>query len=71
MTVNEFKAFLEGVNVAEGKAPTAKEWKRIKDKIETLSESGSLFPSSPIMPDPIYPDLLRGFPPGIAYPAIC
>ena len=36
MNISEFKAFLEGMDVKG--APTDKQWKRISEKIESLSE---------------------------------
>ncbi len=35
MNISEFKAFLEGMDVKG--APTEKQWKRISEKIESLS----------------------------------
>ncbi|WP_395543286.1 hypothetical protein [Neotabrizicola sp. sgz301269] len=40
MTLNEFKAWLEGFEAAMGDAPTPEQWKTIKAKLAGVSASG-------------------------------
>lgn len=42
MTLSEFKAFLEGMDIKDGEAPTAEQWGRIKEKIGLFSKSPSV-----------------------------
>ncbi len=41
MTINEFKAWLEGFDAAVKTAPTIEQWEQIKRKLETVSENDS------------------------------
>jgi hypothetical protein len=45
MTVNEFKAFLEGMDVQE--QPTPEQWKRLMGKVEQLVSSGNVVMATP------------------------
>lgn len=45
MSINEFKAFLEGMDVRV--APEAPQWKRIREKIDLLEQSPAINLSTP------------------------
>ena len=50
MTLSEFKAWLEGFEDGrEGKAPTGKQWKRIKEKLDETSEGLAVSPFVPVV----------------------
>ena len=36
MTLGEFKAFIEGMDVPEGDCPTVQQWARIKEKLDSV-----------------------------------
>jgi hypothetical protein len=38
MTINELKAFIEGMDIPEGKQPTADQWARVLKKLEAVQE---------------------------------
>lgn len=44
MKLNEFKAWLEGFTDAMGDAPTPEQWKKIRAKLNTVTESGMDLP---------------------------
>ena len=39
MTVGEFKAWLEGFSEAMGPSPNVKQWKKIRERLEHVSDS--------------------------------
>ena len=54
MSVTEFKAFLEGMGIQEGCAPTVDQWERIAAKIDGLRDSPYHCPDiSQYIPRPI------------------
>lgn len=46
MTIAEFKAFLEGMDVQE--APTPEQWERIVEKLAKLCDSGPVLVPNPL-----------------------
>ena len=46
MNIGEFKAFIEGVDVADGDVPTAQQWSRIVEKIADIHEPSPVLPST-------------------------
>jgi hypothetical protein len=38
MTINELKAFIEGMDIPEGKQPTADQWARVLKKLDAVQE---------------------------------
>jgi len=59
MTLNEFKAWLEGFDEAIDTAPTVEQWIKIKTKLKTVTETTEYKPvyRSPNLGDPPF-----GFP---------
>ena len=60
MTINEFKAWLEGFSEAVGEAPTPDQWGKIKAKIADLvpfapAPAPTVFPHPMRNPSPILP----------------
>jgi len=54
MNLNEFKAFIEGIEHAfGGEAPNAAQWLLIKDKLHQLETDTT--PKYPIKRDPVFP----------------
>ena len=65
MTINEFRAFLEGIAIPEGEAPTPEQWSRIQEKIGAL-EARPL--PSPVTPAPAYiPPSFSPYPADVPY----
>lgn len=54
MTLNEFKAWLEGYEASFDGAPDGLQWKKIKDKLETVE----LF----TITQPVYPYTIPSYP---------
>lgn len=57
MTLNEFKAWLEGFSDAMGDAPTPEQWKKIKEKLARVDAF-----HLPVAPSPLYPSPNNGYP---------
>lgn len=49
MTMSEFKAWLEGFEASIDKTPTEKQWKKIKEKLDTVSlpRISPIYPTCP------------------------
>ena len=39
MTLNELKAFIEGMDIPEGKQPTVDQWSRVLKKLEAVVDN--------------------------------
>jgi hypothetical protein len=52
MTINEFKAWLEGFDAAVKTAPTTEQWEQVKRKLETVSENHNKVYRSPSVKEP-------------------
>mgnify|MGYP006921299578 CR=1 FL=1 len=50
MTLNEFKAWLEGFSDAMGDTPTPEQWAKIKAKLATVRDDRPFSPSIPAYP---------------------
>jgi hypothetical protein len=59
MTINELKAFIEGMDIPEGKQPTADQWARVLKKLDAVQEIklGGYVPATSY---PKSPDFYRG-----------
>ena len=55
MTVNEFKAFIEGIGVMPGYVPTVETWKKIEEKIALLEND----PATTVINNVTVPESLR------------
>ena len=47
MTINEFRAWLDGFKEAIGEAPTPEQWSRVLDKMATVREPLNIGPNLP------------------------
>lgn len=68
-TLVEFRAWLEGVEEMQGDdwVPTTEQWKRIRNKIDSIEDSiiasiPPITPVTPIPPEPRYPTIQQGAP---------
>lgn len=54
ITLSEFKAWIQGVEQLQPKdwAPTAEQWKMIREKIELITETKTLIEQAPLPPPP-------------------
>ena len=50
MTLNEFKAWLEGYEASFDGAPDGLQWKKIKEKLETVTPIQAPYPYTPNYP---------------------
>lgn len=50
MTLNEFKAWLEGYEASFEDAPNEEQWNTIKDKLETVTPIQAPYPYTPNYP---------------------
>lgn len=39
MTIDEFKAFIDGMDISDGGCPTVRQWARIKERLEKVSQN--------------------------------
>lgn len=55
MTINEFKAWLEGFDAAISDSPTPTQWKLIKDKLLLVDAKAYRSLTSDVVPITLYP----------------
>ena len=60
MTINEFKAWLEGFEESVNGSPTKAQWLKVKQRLETVY--GDAVQSIPYAPQPWYPDWYTPYP---------
>lgn len=54
MTINEFRAWLDGFKESVGNAPTPDQWAKVQEKLATVNISWGIPPSIPSASDPSF-----------------